>query len=278
MQKAKAEAFRTLHAEGAPILVLPNAWDAGSAKMFAQAGFPAVATTSAGVAFSAGLPDGGRVERDTMIDAIRGIVRAVDVPVTADIEAGYGDTPEAVAETVRLAIAAGVVGVNIEDAPGGARHAGEPPLYPVELAVERILAARGAADASGISLTINARTDTFLVGCKNAYAEGMERLNAYAEAGADCLFLPGLTDDGAIEAAVGELSRPLNVVAGFDSGTLNLAKLESMGVGRVSVGGSIVRARYALIRDAASEILTQGTFKYAQRQVPHAEMNAIMAR
>jgi 2-methylisocitrate lyase-like PEP mutase family enzyme len=282
MQRSKAEAFRRLHGVDAPVLVLPNAWDAGSAKLFAQAGFPAVATTSAGIAFAAGLPDGGFVPRNAMMRAIRDIVDAVPLPVTADIEDGYGPSPDDVAETVRLATDAGAVGVNIEDARGNAPDAGSAtapePLYAFELAVERIRAARAAADATGIPLVINARTDTFVVGLDNAYAEGIRRLNAYAAAGADCLFLPGVTDASVIQKAVRDLAGPLNIVAGFGRGPLNVATLSAMDVRRVSVGGSVARTCYALIRDAASEILNEGTFGYANHQIPHDELNRIMSR
>ncbi len=259
--------FARLHEAGT--FLLPNAWDVGSARVLAAAGFPAIATTSAGVAFSLGRADhdydpDGRVDRDTMIGRVRDIVHAVGVPVSADLEEGYGRAPQTVADTIGLARSAGAAGGNIEDFTGD-RAA---PLYEYELAVERIHAARAAAD----DFVLVGRTDALL--CGLPLDEAIRRANAYLAAGADCAFVPGASDAATIATLVRALDGPLNVVMGL-TGTLSVEDLRELGVRRVTVGGSIARAMYRHLMDAARELFERGTFEYAANQVPQDELNGM---
>lgn len=270
--KAKAERFLALHS-GPDLLVLANAWDVASAAIVAAAGFPAIATTSAGVAFSLGYPDGERISRDEMLAVVRRIAAAVELPVTADMEAGYGRKPERVAETLRLTIEAGAVGANIEDSTPGPSHS----LLDLSLAVERIRAAREAADRAGIAFVVNARTDPYMgPGEKGsaAFDEAVKRGNAYRAAGARSIFVPGISDAEIIARLVKAIDGPLNVLAGPNSPPL--ATLKSLGVKRVSIGGSLARATLALIRRAAEELRGPGTYGYAQDAIPHTEMNRLL--
>lgn len=267
-QLQKALLLKELHGRDG-IFLMPNAWDAGSARMLSAFGFPAIATTSAGIAFSLGLPDyEGAVSREAMIERIGQIAAAVDLPVSADLEAGYGAEPEQVGETIRLAIAAGVVGGNIEDFTGE-RSA---PLFGLDLAAERIRAAREAADASGVPFTLTARTDCYLAGVENPFAVAVERANRYREVGADCLFVPGVSDPDVIAALVKEIDGPLTVVMGLSGSTLSVSQLAELGVRRVTIGGSLARATYGLIRQAASEMKEQGSFSFAAQQIPDREL------
>lgn len=267
-QLQKALLLKELHGRDG-IFLMPNAWDAGSARMLSAFGFPAIATTSAGIAFSLGLPDyEGAVSREAMIERIGQIAAAVDLPVSADLEAGYGAEPEQVGETIRLAIAAGVVGGNIEDFTGE-RSA---PLFGLDLAAERIRAAREAADASGVPFTLTARTDCYLAGVENPFAVAVERANRYREVGADCLFVPGVSDPDVIAALVKEIDGPLTVVMGLSGSTLSVSQLAELGVRRVTIGGSLARATYGLIRQAASEMKEQGSFSFAAQQIPDGEL------
>lgn len=266
---SKAQAFRDLHhAPGA--FVMPNAWDAGTARILAAFGFPALGTTSAGVNFANGLPDYDyRVPRAEMLAAYAKVAEAVDIPVSGDLEAGYGDSPEDVAETIRQSIAAGMVGGSIED------HTADPdkPFYDIEAAVERIRAAREAADASGIAYTLTARAECYLAGHPDPFRESVRRLQRYREAGADCLYAPGIKDRETIAALVREVDGPVNVVMGLAGAALSVAELEEIGVKRVSVGGSLARAALAAVREAAREISEKGTFTFAERAIPNAELN-----
>jgi 2-methylisocitrate lyase-like PEP mutase family enzyme len=256
---------------------MPNAWDAGSAIVLAEAGFAAIATTSAGIAFSLGKPDhavpGGAtpVSRSEMFDRIRQITAAVDIPVNGDLEAGYGEQPEAVAETIRLAIAAGLAGGNIEDYARGA-------LYDEELAAERIAAAREVIDASGTEFVLTARTDGQLLSHPASLADGIRRANRYRQAGADCLYVPGVNKLEIIATLVNEIEGPLNVVMGLGDATLTVSDLLSAGVARISLGGSIARAALGFVREAAAELIERGTLSFAQVQIPQAELNAMFAR
>ncbi len=276
-QRGDGAAFLALH-RAKPGFVLPNAWDAGSAILFAEAGFPAIATTSGGIAFSLGKPDYFTgdpefgVSREEMFTRIGQIVEAVRVPVSADLEAGYGDTPEAVAGTIRMAIEAGLSGGNIED-----RIPGETRLYDETLAVERIRAARAAIDAAGTPFVLNARTDAFLMtddGLKSAIWRG----NLYREAGADCVFTPGAAEIGTVRALVAEIAAPLNVVTGLGNAQLETRALIAAGVQRVTLGASIARAAFGFIRTAVNEVRDLGTIKYAASQIHQAELNALFAR
>jgi 2-methylisocitrate lyase-like PEP mutase family enzyme len=271
-----AAAFRQLHDRRAGF-VMPNAWDAGTAIMLAEAGFDAIATTSAGIAFSLGkadhtIPEGAaRVSRSQMLDRIRQITAAVDIPVNGDLEDGYGEAPDAVAGTIRLAIEAGLAGGNIEDFAGGV-------LYDEALAVERIVAAREVIDASGTGFVLTARTDGRLLGHPAPLADSIRRANRYREAGADCLFVPGVNDLESIATLVREIDGPLNVVMGLGTTTLTVAALRSAGVTRMSLGGSIARATLGFVRESARELMERGTVTFAGIQVPQRELSAVFAR
>lgn len=273
--RGKALAFKALHLRP-EILILPNAWDVGTALVFADAGFPAVATTSAGVAFAQGYPDGEKIPRAEMVAVAARIAAMVALPVTADLEAGYGPGPEDVAETVRLAIGAGLVGANFEDRdprPGGA-------LFEFSHAVERIRAAREAADAEGIPFVINARTDPYLVdreGGPAVFDEAVRRANGYRAAGADCLFVPGKLDLATIGRLAGEIEGPLNVLGAYSGvGGPPLADLQAAGVARVSIGGSLCLTMLTRVRQVARELLDHGTFGYAEGGYTNAELNRML--
>jgi len=271
-QRQKGEVFRRLHA-GKPILVLPNVWDVASAKIVEQAGFPAIATSSAGVAFVLGYPDGEVISRDEMAAAVARITAHVTVPVTADMESGYGRRPEDAAATVRAAIAAGAVGMNFEDAPG---ERGEP-LLPEAQQVERVRAAREAADASGVPFVLNARTDVYLenVGAPDTrLAHAVRRLNAYRAAGPDCLFAPGGSDAATIATLVKEVDGPLNVLAMATSPPV--PELERLGVARVSLGSGPMRAGLTVFKRLAEELRGAGTYGALAGAIPHAELNRLL--
>lgn len=265
-QNRKAEVFKDLHARG--LFIMPNAWDPGSARILAGAGYPALGTTSAGIAFAQGLPDHQAMDRDAMLERVKAIAASVDVPVSADLEAGYGIDPGLVAQTVGLAIHAGVVGCNIEDVSGK----DSAPLLDAQLAADRIRAARQAADRSGLPFTLTARTDTFLTGHPRPLEEAILRANLYRQAGADCIFVPGIADRETIGALVGAVNGPLNVVMGLGQNSLTAAELKSLGVRRISTGGSLARACCGLIRRAAIEMKVEGTFTFSHDQIPHNDL------
>ncbi|MFF4307601.1 isocitrate lyase/phosphoenolpyruvate mutase family protein [Streptomyces sp. NPDC001601] len=273
-RRERAARFVELHRDGC--FLLPNAWDAGSARVLESAGFPAVATTSAGIAFSLGRADhdygGGRVDRATMVDRIREIAAEVRVPVSADLEDGFGEAPGTVAETISMTLAAGAAGGNIEDFTGNRSR----PLYDPELAAERIRAAREAVDAAGEPFVLVGRTDVLLTGGR--LDEAIRRANAYLAAGADCAFVPGAADAGTIATLVREIAGPLNVVMGLTGGALSLADLRGLGVRRVTVGGSIARAMYAQLLAAARELAERGTFSYADKQLSQTDLNELFRR
>lgn len=271
--RAKAETLGRLH-RGPDILILPNAWDVASARIVEEAGYPAIATTSAGVAFALGYPDGERISRDEMLGAVGRIATRVRVPVTADLEAGYGPEPADTAATIRRAIDVGVVGANIEDG----THRREQPLCSMNLAVARIDAARKAAEAAGIPFVINARTDSYLAARlfgrpadERCFEETVRRGQAYRDAGADCIFIPGLAHRETIRRLVHEIGGPINILAGPD--TPPVPELQALGVARVSMGGMVMRATLGLVRRAAAELRGPGTFGFADGMVTHAEMN-----
>jgi 2-methylisocitrate lyase-like PEP mutase family enzyme len=254
-QRAKAHTFRALHDDG--VLVLPNAWDAGSAAMIAAAGARAIATTSAGVSWSLGRPDGQNLTREQMVEVIARIARTVDLPVTADIEGGYGGDPDAVAATVRAVVEAGAVGINLEDsgAPGGG-------LFDAEAQAARIGAARAAATEAGLGeLFINLRTDVYLFGIgepEGRLDDVLARGAAYADAGADGLFVPGLLDLETLSTLTGKSSLPVNTMVW--AGAPDVPSLRASGVRRVSVGQAIAQSAFTLARRAAVELLTAGTY------------------
>jgi 2-methylisocitrate lyase-like PEP mutase family enzyme len=277
-QTEAARAFLQLHKKS-PGFITPNAWDAGSAILLAEAGFPAIATTSGGIAFALGKPDyhkGDRelaVMRDQMLDRIREIVEVVNLPVNGDLEAGYGDSPDAVAKTVALAIDAGLAGGNIEDC-----IPGEPRLYDEGLAVARIRAARAAIDAKGGSFVLNARSDPFLVAPSEALKTAIRRGNLYREAGADCIFTPGPPDIQTVSTLVKEIKAPLNIVAGLGPISITPKAMIEAGVQRVSVGASIARAMLGFVRNTAKELALYGTIGYAKEQVHQMELNALFVK
>lgn len=236
---ARRAAFRSLHESGC--FVIPNPWDAGSARYLQGLGFKALATTSSGFAFSRGLPDGeDGVSRDAALEHIAEIVAAVYLPVNADFQSGYGDKPEGVAESVRLCVETGVAGLSIEDATGDR----DKPLYDLPLAVERIRAAREAINASGAEVLLTARAECFLVSHPDPLNEAIRRLQAYSEAGADVLYTPGPTEVGQIEAIVKAVSpKPVNVLMSANTG-LHVPDLAEMGVRRISTGSSMSRAAW----------------------------------
>ena len=269
-----AERFQRLHARDAgSILVLPNAWDVATARVVEEAGARAIATTSAGIAWAYGYPDGQKISREEMLAAVARIARAVRIPVTADVERGYGaGTPADVAETARGVIAAGAVGMNLEDAPGrdGA------PMLDAEAHADRIAAARQAADAVGLPLFVNARTDTYLrkVGADESarFDETIRRARLYVEAGADGIFVPLAPNDviGRLAAAI---DAPLNVIAGPGSPTL--PELQALGVRRASLGPHLARAALAQVRRAAVEVLGPGTYEALREQIGSPELNGM---
>jgi 2-methylisocitrate lyase-like PEP mutase family enzyme len=271
-QARRAEAFRALH-QRPRIFAIPNPWDAGSAKILAALGFEALATTSAGLAFSLGKPDGQRaVSRDETLANARAIVDATPLPVSADLENGFGDAPEACAETIRLAAAAGLAGGSIEDATGRA----DAPIYPFEAALERVRAAVAAARALPLPFTLTARAENFLHGIADL-KDTLRRLEAYADAGADVLYAPGLTKLDDIAAVVRAVApRPVTAVMGLAGATTSLAALEQIGVRRVSVGSALARAAYGAFLRAAREIREQGTFGYLESLPASAEIGRHM--
>ncbi len=261
----KATTLLALHSGAG--FVLPNAWDAGSARILEQVGFPAVATTSAGIAWSCGIPDGEELDRDTMLDHVGRIAAAVSVPVTADLEAGYGDTADEVARTVAMAVELGVVGGNLEDA-------GPDGLFGIDVAVERLAAARAAAPRG--TFVLNARTDTYFTHARSTdggdpFAETIERATRYLEAGADCIFVPGVVDEDTIHRLATAIPGPLNIVAGL-ANLIDAPTLFSLGVARVSLGGSIARAALTLVERAGRELLESGTLGFLDGAMPYADL------
>ena len=267
-QADRGLAFRALH-ERDSAFIIPNPWDAGTARLLASLGFEALATTSAGCAFSAGRRDNS-MERDDMMAHVAAIASATDLPVSADLENGYGDSPETVAETIRLASAAGLVGGSIEDM---SRDPSQP-IYPLDHAVERVRAAAEAADALPFAFTLTARAENYLVG-RPDLGDTIRRLQAYQEAGADVLYAPGLTNRDDIATVVRSVDRPVNVVMGLRGRSLSLAELSAIGVKRVSVGSALSRAALGAFLRAAREMREHGTFAFAEEAVSYRDLNAM---
>ncbi|PWI45997.1 isocitrate lyase/phosphoenolpyruvate mutase family protein [Streptomyces sp. ICBB 8177] len=269
----RARRFRELHTADGP-LVLPNAWDAASARVIERAGARAIATTSSGVAWGLGAPDGEGLPLDTLLGLCERVVAAVDVPVSADLVAGYGADPAGVARTVERALAAGVVGVNLEDSGTGPQ-----PLRPAAEQAERIAAARAAADDAGVPLYVNARVDTYLraVGPAAERLDAtLERAAAYVAAGADGVFVPGTCDPDTVAALAKGVDAPLALLAG--PGAPPVAELARAGAARISVGGGIAAAAYALASRAASELLTSGTYGAIEDQIAYGTFNELFQR
>lgn len=275
IQAEKAEQFRKLH-RGPRILVLPNAWDVASARILEELGYPAIATTSAGIAFSLGYPDGQRISRDQMLEVVARIANAVRVPVTADMESGYGTTVKDMTETAKALIAAGAIGLNLEDVTGDNENS----HVEVNLQVEKIGAIREISASLGVPLVLNARTDIYLMPigpAETRFDRTVERLRAYRQPGADCLFAPGVQDRETIAKLVRALEVPLNIL--LTPGCPPLRELEKMGVARASAGSAAMRATLGLLRRIGKELLEAGTYSYLQDgSVPFAEVNQILAR
>jgi 2-methylisocitrate lyase-like PEP mutase family enzyme len=268
-QRSLAATFRALHESGC--FVLPNPWDIGTAIYLERLGFKALATTSAGFAFSRGKPDGG-VPRNEMLAHIREIVKATALPVNADFHAGYADEPEDIAANVRLCVETGVAGLSIEDSTGRS----DSPLYAKKLAIERIRAARSAIDASKTGVVLTGRCEAWLVGDPDPLHTTLERLTAYAEAGADCLYAPGVSDPNEIRQIVKTVApKPVNVlVSGFNH-QLTLSGLANLGVRRISVGSGLALAAWGALLRAAQDIQTNGTFNLLANSAPSAELNEL---
>ncbi len=269
LQRARTGRFHKMHKMGAGF-VMPNPWDAGSARILEQMGFAALATTSAGCAVSAGYRDGvAAVSRAMILENAAAIVAAVDVPVSADLEDGFGPAPEVCAETVRLAAGVGLAGGSIEDVTGGPDGG----VYEIAEAANRVAAAAEAAREVGFVLT--ARSENYLVG-RPDLRDTIARLQAYGEAGADVLYAPALPDLDAIRTVCAEVEKPVNVVMGLRAPLYSVTELQEAGVARISVGGSMARAAYGALQKAAAEVLGQGTFGYSQDAMPGTELMGMM--
>ena len=267
-QVEKGRAFRALHERETAFLV-PNPWDVGTARLLARLGFEALATTSAGYAFSAGKQDYG-IGRDEMLEHVGAIAMATALPVSADLESCYGDTPEAVADTIRLAAAAGVVGASIEDTTERA----DDPIHALPVAVERVRAAAEAARSLRFPFTLTARAENYLWG-RPDLDDTIRRLQAFQEAGAHVLYAPGLTSREEVAAVVRAVDRPVNVVMGLRGVQLSLAELSALGVKRVSVGSALSRAALGAFLRAAREMLEHGTFTFAADAIGYRELNGM---
>jgi 2-methylisocitrate lyase-like PEP mutase family enzyme len=267
-QAEKGRAFRALH-ERDRAFIIPNPWDAGTARLLARLGFEALATTSGGYAFSMGRRD-NTIDRDEVMSHIAAIVAATDLPVSADLENGFADAPEQVAQTIRLAAAAGAVGGSIEDM---SRQPG-PTIYELEHAADRIRAAAEAASALPFLFTLTARAENYLVG-RPDLKDTIQRLQAYQQAGADVLYAPGLTSKEDIATVVSSVDRPVNVVMGLQGVQLSLAALSEIGVKRVSVGSALARAALGAFLRAAQEMKGHGTFTFAEGAVSFRDLSAM---
>ena len=272
-QKSLAETFRRLH-HGPDILVLANCWDVASARVLESASVPAIATSSAGVAFALGYPDGQRISREEMLAVVARITKAVKVPVTADVESGYGPRPEDAARTATAVIEAGAVGLNLEDSTAESDTA----LIDVALAVEKIRAVREAGQKAGVPLVINARTDVYLnqIGApESRYAHALRRAVAFRDAGADCIFLPGVKEPELIARFVKDLQFPINILAG--PGVPTIPELQRLGVARVSLGSKPMLAGLGLLRRLAQELQSKGTYAALEGAVTYGEMQKLLS-
>ena len=268
----RRKAFRALHERGC--FVIPNPWDVGSARYLQHLGFPAVATTSAGFAFSQGLPDSSdHVARDRTLAHIASITAAVDLPVSADFMSGYGLEPEDVAESVARCVATGVAGLSIEDSTGDPAS----PLYELPLAVERVRAARQAIDRSGEDVLLTARAECYFVGHPDPFRESVRRLETYAAAGADVLFAPGPHDPAEIKALVEAVApKPFNLLVITDIGQ-SVSEIAALGVRRISVGGALALAAWTGFKRAAQTLKSDGSFAGLDGLGPYMELNALFA-
>jgi len=265
-QAEKGKAFRAHHQRD-HAFIIPNPWDAGTARLLAHLGFEALATTSAGYAFSIGQRD-GTVTRDQMMAHVSAIAAATDIPVSADLENGYGDDPKIVVETIKLATAAGLAGCSIEDATGHRDR----PIYEKEQAVERIRAAAEVVRALPFTFTLTGRAENYLHG-RPDLNDTIKRLQGYQEAGADVLYAPGLTTKDDIKAVVSSVDRPVNVIMGLRGVQLSVAELSAIGVKRISVGSALSRAALGAFLRAAREMREHGTFTFAQEAVSYRDIS-----
>jgi len=271
-QQLRATSFREMH-RGPKALLLPNVWDVASARIIEEAGFPAIATTSAGIAFSVGYPDGQWISREQMLARVGRIVRDVTVPVTADGEAGYGHRPEDAARTATGIIEVGAIGMNLED---GTLDPAQP-LVDRALQVEKIRAIREAGRKAGVELVLNARTDVYWAEVGPAelrYDEVLLRTRAYRDAGADCVFVPGLRDPATISRLVREVGCPVNILGG--PGSPSVPELEKLGVARVSLGSGPMRATLGVLRRVAEELKNSGTYQGLENAPSYAEVNQLL--
>ena len=268
------EQFRQLHESGC--FLLPNPWDAGTTIYLEHLGFKAVATTSAGFAFSKGLPDGPTaVSREMMLDHLRELAGATTLPVNADFQNAYADDPEGVAASIELCIATGVAGLSVEDSTGRT----DPLLYDFDLAVERIKAARSAIDGSGLPVVLTARCEAWLVGDSNPLRTSLERLVAFADAGADCLYAPGVGELEEIEEIVNAMSpKPVNVLISTNNCHLTVTQLANLGVRRISIGGALARAAWGGFVNSAREMMEHGSFTSFRDATPFGELNDLFER
>ncbi len=272
-QQAKATAFRRLHDRGT--FVMPCAWDAGSARLFEQAGFAAIGTTSGGVNWSRGRPDYVyAVDALTMLADYEPVARATTLPVSADMENGYGENPSEVADVIVAAVRNGMIGASLEDQssdPG-------PGLIAVGDAVERIAAAREAADSLLDDFTITARAESYFGGVDDPFADAVDRANRYVEAGANCIFIPGPADLATLQRLVDAVDAPLSLGIGSGGGSLTVADLAAVGVRRISTGGSLPRVLLAAVESASKEMVEHGSFTFTQAAMPEETANATMTK
>ena len=270
-QSEKSAEFVKLHAKG-NCFVIPNPWDIGSAKLLQHLGFNALASTGAGFAFSQGRSDLSINAKD-MLQHLTELAHATDLPISADLQNGFGDSPEDAAQTILAAAQTGAVGGSIEDGSGDLAN----PIYDIGLATERIRSACAAAQSLGFKFTITARAENYTQGRPDV-KDTIRRLQAYQEAGADVLFAPGIETKEDVRSIVQSIDRPLNVLMGFQGVQLTVAELQELGVTRISLGGSMARAAYGAMVRAAQEVQATGTFNYAREAISGKEMNGIFAR
>ena len=264
----KATCFQQLHL-ASDTFIMANAWSAGSAVILEDAGIKAIGTTSAGIAFSHAVPDyEGALSFETALEDTRRITDAVKIPISMDAENGYGHSSKSVFQNMKLISETGVVGASIEDYTGDRDN----PLYDIELAVERIQAAKQAVSALGYPFMLTARAECYLIDHADAFNESVRRVNRYREAGADCLFVPGVKDVETITALVDAVDGPISVVMGLSGTPITLEELKNAGVSRVSIGGSLARATLGLVRKAAREMLDKGTFEFSNQQIVDSEL------
>lgn len=270
----KAKRFAQLHLDG-DTFIMPNAWNAGSAVLLEQAGFDAIATTSAGIAYNHALADAeGALSFEATLQETREISSAVNIPVSMDSENCYAHEPDDVFKNMRCITASGVVGASIED------YCGDPeqPLYDIDLAVERVRAVKTATAELDYPFVLTARAECYLYGHPDPFNESVKRVNRYREAGADCLYVPGIRDIDTIRELVSAVDGPVNVVMGLAGTPISLAELRDAGVTRISIGGALARATMGLVRRAAREMLEQGTFEFSDRQIPDAELCQLFSK